>query len=445
MRKFLTPCRPAGRRFPGLLFCGLVLLLLLPAGSPPARAGDFSLAEFSDRLADAGLDYRGFLDLRGGRRLCQPVEERSSSLGEARLQLDLDYDMGWATAKFKSDLFADAIERTSGGTVREAWILGSPLDFADLKVGRQILTWGTGDLLFINDLFPKDWKSFFIGREDEYLKAPHDAARLSLYFDVANIDIVYMPRFQPSVYINGQRLSYWSPMFGDTVGNDHVLRDHERHRWFSEDEIAVRIFRNFSGLEAALYFFDGYWKTPEGMMADGRVYFPKLRSFGFSLRSDLFGGLANLEAGYYDSRDDKSGRNPLVRNSEWRLLAGFEHELGDDFTGSLQYYLEAIQHYDRYRKSLPPGMRSQRRDHYRHLLTLRLTKLLLQQNLTLSLFTYYSPTDSDAHLRPQASYKVTDNWQVFAGANLFFGADDYTFFGQFQDNSNLYAGVRYNF
>ena len=424
------------------MFCVVIAAGLFPR---PGRAGDFSLEQFNDRLDDWGIDYRGFIDFRGGRRLCRPVEERDSSLGEGRLQLDVDYDMGWATAKFKSDFYADAIERTSGGKVREAWILGSPLDFADLKVGRQILTWGTGDLLFINDLFPKDWKSFFIGREDEYLKAPAEAARLSLFFDFANFDLVYMPRFNPSIYINGQRLSYWSPMLGETVGNDHVLRDDERNRWGSEDEIALRIYRSFSGIEAALYFYDGYWKTPEGMQPDGRLFFPRLRSFGFSLRGDFFGGLANLEAGYYRSRDDDSGRDPMVRNSEWRALVGFEHELGDDFTGSLQYYTEIIEHYDRYRDSLPPTARSRRRDRCRHLFTLRLTKLLLQQNLTLSFFTYYSPSDEDAHLRPKISYKVTDNWQVFGGANLFFGAHDYTFFGQFKDNSNLYAGIRYNF
>jgi len=423
----------------------IILILLLLAGLAPGRvwAGEFSLARFNDRLADAGIDYRGFLDLRGGWRVREPVDERHTSLGEARLQLDIDYDLGWVVGKFKGDLFADAVERSSGGTIREAYLLGSPLDFADLKVGRQVLTWGTGDLLFINDLFPKDWKSFFTGRENEYLKAPAEAARLSLFFDVVNIDLVYMPRFNPSEYINGQRLSYWSPLSGDTVGRDHGLRDHGRNSWFSEDEVAVRLFRNFSGLEAAFYFYDGYWKTPEGMKADGRVYFPRLRSFGFSLRRDLFGGLANLEAGWYDSRDDRDGDDPMVRNSEWRFLVGFEHELGDDFTGSLQYYLEVIQDYDDYRDSLPPGM--EKRDEYRHLLTLRLTRLLLRQNLILSLFAYYSPSDNDAYLRPQISYKLTDNWLIFAGGNLFYGAEDYTFFGQFESNSNLYGGLRYNF
>ena len=423
-----------------LLVC-LLLALLMPI--QPVCAQESAKESFDRKLDDIGLEYRGFLDLRGGHRLVSPVEEQSTSLAEARLQLDLDWDLEWSQIKFKEDLYYDAVEHNGGGSLREAYIMGSPFDFADLKLGRQVLTWGTGDLLFINDLFPKDWQAFFIGRDDEYLKAPADAVKASLFFDLVNIDLVYMPRFNPSNYIDGHRLSYWSPMAGKIVGKKHKLRDHARSNWGRDDEIAIRLFRTFNSIETALYFYDGFWKTPEGMKADGKLFFPKLRSFGLSLRVPLWGGLANLEAGYYDSRDDSSGKDAMIRNSEWRFLAGFEHELGDDFNGGLQYYLEYMSDYDNYRRSLAPE--NNKRDEFRHLLTLRLTKLLLQQNLTLSFFAYYSPSDSDCHLRPQVSYKLTDNWLLTGGANLFYGRHDYTFFGQFKDNCNAYAGLRYNF
>ncbi len=423
------------------LIISLLLLFLLPP--QPARSQESAIAGFNRKLDDLGIEYRGFFDLRGGHRLVSPVEEQSTSLAEARLQLDVDWDLDWSRIKLKEDLYHDSVRHHTGGSLREAYIMGSPLDFADLKIGRQVLTWGTGDLLFINDLFPKDWQSFFIGRDDEYLKAPADALKISLFFEPANIDIVYMPRFNPSNYIDGHRLSYWSPMAGEIVGKKHILHDHGRSSWGRDDEIAIRIFRTFNSVETALYFYDGFWKTPEGMKADGKLFFPKLRSYGASLRAPLLGGLANFEAGYYDSREDRSGKDAMIRNSEWRLMAGFEHELGDDFNGGLQYYLEYIEDYNNYQRSQPPN--SHDRDEFRHLLTLRLTKLLLQQNLTLSFFAFYSPSDSDCHLRPQISYKLTDNWLLTGGANLFFGRHDYTFFGQFKDNSNAYAGLRYNF
>ncbi|MBN2707364.1 MAG: hypothetical protein JXR89_13120 [Deltaproteobacteria bacterium] len=422
-------------------FCAGTLLLLwnLTAG---ALEPDF-FSGCNDRLERAGIGYRGFIDLRSGRRLVEAADEQQTSLAESRLQLEINGDLESFLFKIKGELLGDAVDDFVGGRLREAFFLVSPLPFADLKIGRQIMTWGAGDLLFINDLFPKDWEAFFIGRDDEYLKAPADAVRLGIFLDTLNLDIIYMPRFNPSNYIDGNRLSYWSPGQGRIAGRTARLVDDQRQRWFDEDEIALRAYRNFSGLEAAVYFYDGYWKTPEGMKSDGCLYFPRLRAFGLSLRGNLGAGLAHCEAGYYDSREDQSGENPLVRNREWRFLVGYEQELASDFTGGLQYYLEYMDDYDNYRAALPTGAKA--RDELRHLLTLRLTKLALQQNLKFSLFVFYSPSDNDAHLRPQISYKLNDDWLVVGGANLFYGRADHSFFGQFEENGNLYLGLRRNF
>ncbi|MFW6133509.1 MAG: hypothetical protein ACOC8F_06390, partial [Planctomycetota bacterium] len=76
---------------------------------------------------------------------------------------------------------------------------------------------------------------------------------------------------------------------------------------------------------------------------------------------------------------------------------------------------------------------------------LRLTKKLMNQNLILSLFTFYSPSDSDAYLRPKVTYKISDHWTVEAGGNVLFGAHDHTLFGQLRRNTNVYAALRYAF
>ena len=61
---------------------------------------------------------------------------------------------------------------------------------------------------------------------------------------------------------------------------------------------------------------------------------------------NLLGGIANIEGAYYDSRDDRDGTDPLIRNSEIRGLAGYERELVANFMLGLQYYLEWLQNYD---------------------------------------------------------------------------------------------------
>ena len=161
------------------------------------------------------------------------------------------------------------------------------------------------------------------------------------------------------------------------------------------------------------------------------------------MRGNIGKGIGNAEIGYYDSVDDRTGDDPLINNSEMRYLVGYTQEIARDFTAGIQYYIEQMLDYDAYEDNQPAGMA--KRDEFRHLTTLRLTKLLMNQNLTLSLFTYYSPSDEDVYLRPIANYKASDNLSVEVGANFFCGDEPYTFFGQFEDNTNAYLAVRYSF
>lgn len=425
------------------LISQIIIITAVLAAFPLAEAVDAS--PLQDRIYDQyGVDLNGFIEGRQGWRLRDDLYEKDTSISEIRMQLDLSKDVDWGIIKLKGDMIGDQVEKKAYAELRELNLDFSPFDFMDAKIGRQTLTWGTGDLLFINDLFPKDWKSFFIGRDNEYLKAPSDAIKTSLFFELINIDMVYSPVFNASQYVDGTRISYWNPMLGRIAGRDFIFDDVERNSYFRDDEYAVRLSKNIGGIELGLYGYHGFWKTPEGLDAKkSKLFYPKLSVYGVSARGALWGGIGNLEAGFYDSNDDRDGDDPLIRNSEIRLLAGFERELAHDFTCGLQYYLEWMQKYDAYNNSIPDGTAAG--DEYRHVLTLRLTRLFMNQNLRLSLFTYYSPSDQDGYFRPKVHYKVTDQWAIETGANIFFGKEDNTFFGQFKDNTNAFAGLRWSF
>jgi hypothetical protein len=419
-----------------LTACVLVTLLLTVIYNASAsEIGDW----FYDRY---DTELFGFAEARQGWRLQDDPFEKDESVSEFRMQIDLSKEFEVGTAKLKGDLVGDRVLEEVSGEIRELKFSFSPFDYMDVKAGRQIQTWGTGDLLFINDLFPKDWESFFIGRDDEYLKAPSYSLRASLYFDIINIDISYSPLFNGSVYIDGSRLSYWNG--SRMAGEDSIFNDHERNSFFSDDEISLRLSKTVNGIEMALYGYEGFWQTPEGKdQGTGRGIYPRLRSAGGSLRAPVLGGIGNVETGYYDSYQDSTGDDPLIRNSEVLFMGGYERELGRDLTGGIQYYLEWMMDYSEYESSLPAG--APQKDEYRHVLTFRLTKLMMNQNLRLSLFTYYSPSDNDVYFRPKVHYKVSDRLAVEAGGNIFSGKDNHTFFGQFKDNTNAYAGTRYSF
>ena len=396
-------------------------------------------------LVELPVEFHGFFEARGGIRTQEdPHESKTATLGETRLQLHLFKSLDWVKFRIKSDFLYDGVEEGTDVDFREVNAVFTPFGFMELKVGRQILTWGTGDNIFINDLFPKDFTSFFIGREDEYMKAPSDAVKMSFYTQALNINVVYTPKFDSDRFIDGKRLSYFNPQLGRLAGEDAVIHPEKRDECFDDSEVAYRLYRDIRGYNLCLYGYHGFWKNPVGFDPHvGKGFFPRLSAYGVSARGNVLQGIGTVEMAYYDSMEDQSGKDLFIPNSQLRFLTGYEQEAAKDFTVGVQYYLEQMIDYSAYRDNLPLG--NQSADRCRHAFTLRLTKLLMYQSLRLSLFAMYSPSDQDAWVRPNVQYKITDYWSAETGANIFLGKNDYSFFGQFKNNTNVYAGVRWSF
>lgn len=426
----------------------------LPAGLGGERQQEVAAAASAEDAASRAaavvdwLNLRGFAKVRYGTRVRTAIEQEKTSLGEGRLQLTASPHVGDIRTRLTMDLLADAVSdqdsfdlRRGQGALdlREAWIYWRASSAFDMRVGRQTSTWGTGDLVFINDLFPKDYKSFFIGRDEEYLKAPGDALRTGFYSAVVNLDVVVTPLFNPDRFIDGERLSYWNPAIGEIAGENAIADP----RLPNDPEVALRLYRMLGAFEVAAYGYSGFWKSPAGARADGEPFFPRLNVYGSSLRGPMAGGIANAEFGWYDSRAEGASANPLLPNSERRYLLGYDRELLPQFNAGLQWYVEETVSFGQYESNAIPG--ALQRDRFRHWMTLRLTRLAMQQNLELSLFTFWGVNQNDLYFRPRASYRWDDYWTMSAGANIFAGRDDNTFWGQFQSNSNVWFALRRSF
>ncbi len=393
------------------------------------------------------MPLHGFWDTRVAPRIQNdPAQPRDIILGETRLQLRTEKAWDEVLLEYTGDFVLDGVTEDVDFDLRRLRLTWTPLSSVDVRVGRQVLTWGTGDLLFINDLFPKDFESFLIGRDEEYLKAPSDALRIGWYNNWMNVELVYTPNFDSDRHITGERISYYNALRMGRSGRDNQIRTRTPNSWFNNDEWALRMYRQVGSAEMAVYAYDGYWKSPGGQAfipLPPHAVFPRLRVYGASWRQPLGKGLVNAEIGYYDSLRDRAGENPFINNSEFRFLIGYEREVARDFTVGLQYYLEHMMKHSDYKANQPIIFPS--RDQNRHVFTIRMTKLLMSQNLTMSMFTFYSPSDSDVYFRPKVSYKINDAWMIEAGGNLFTGKKDHTFFGQLEKNSSVYTAVRYSF
>jgi len=364
-------------------------------------------------------------------------------LGEERLQLELKGYSTSGSAGFlvKTDLFHDALDGRADLEVREAYV-DAVIGPVGVRVGRQIITRGIGDLLFVNDVFPKDYTAFFSGRPIQYLKLGLDALKVDLAAGNGGIELVLAPSFEPDRVPGPDRFVLPDP-FPD------VPRVEERPGLaLSDAQAAFRAYASVAGIDVAGYGYRGFYGSasprPDGGAPATRVLlrFPRLDVYGLSLQRAGIGGVVGAELGYYDSREDAAGSDPWTPNSELRALIGYQTQPWAEASVGVQYYAEWMQHHAAYRESLPEAMTP--RDELRQVATLRYTQLLAYQTWQLSLFAFVGLSESDYLMIPEVRHRLTDELWIALGANVF-GGGRQDLFGAMDANDNVYVTARYGF
>ncbi|HLB00146.1 MAG TPA: hypothetical protein VJO14_02055, partial [Bacteroidota bacterium] len=325
------------------------------------------LATAAGRLIAQDFDLHGFVQSNMSLRAADAGGAVAPSGGalpdyllvDERAQIEITRAGSGAGLLGRIDLFYDAVDERAGIDLREAYIdltLGS----LDIRTGRQIITWGIGDLVFINDIFPKDWTAFLSGRPLEYLKFGSDAVNVNAYPGFLSAQIIIVPLYRPDILPSGGRLLFYSPFPPDAA-----LVETRPGKGLENTQFAWRIFRPVFNYDISVYFYRGFHPSPPGAAYDPSaevvtMFHPRLHTYGASLQGPFLSGVISLEVGYYDSRDDRDGKNPAVENSQTRFLFGYQRAFGENFTAGIQYYGERMAQYGNYTLSLPAGSASRR-------------------------------------------------------------------------------------
>jgi len=400
-------------------FCAIVLLMLPTARAEVTLSG-FLQQNTAVNTVTANPDGRHYKWL------------------EERAQIKLDATGGAWHLLAKGDFAYDHLGRQEESELREGYV-----DYVagnwDLRVGRQVITWGLGDLVFVNDVFPKDHEALFAGRPLEYLKRGVDAVRFGAYPALASFELVVAPDFRASRIPDARRFHLFDPM--PAVTNRDTVKP-------GQGEAGLRIYRDIAGYDAALYLYRGFQRTPsmrpDSMTAPTRItYFhPALSVYGASLSGRAGDGVLSVEGAYYDSRDDRSGDDFTVPNSQTRLLVGYQVQPLEDLSLGFQYYVEYMHDYGAYRAALPAGFPVDHR--WSPTATVRLTQFFLHQTLRLSAYVSYNTSNRDHFVNPELRYSFTDTVWGALGANLFGGKEGGQF-GQLARDDNVYLQVRLEF
>lgn len=349
---------------------------------------------------------------------------------EERVQLKINASHDPFGFLLKADAFYDQVDDEAKVELREGYLDVSSSNW-DARIGRQVITWGIGDLIFINDVFPKDYEAFFSGRPMEYLKKGVDGIKVGMYPSVLNMEAVIVPFFEPNTLPGANRFHNAWDMDADKPDVT-----------FENTEAALRAYRGFGDYDVSLYLYNGFNRMPS-MDTSGKYFYPRLSVFGASIEGRALGGVWGLEGGYYDSKEDRGGDDPYVPNSSTKALLSYKHQVIEDMNIGVQYYGEYMMDYAAYCRTLSAG--TARQDRLYQLTSIRLTQMLMHQDLTLSVFAFYSPSDNDYLLNPEMKYKFTDSIWASLGGNIFGGDGTQGQFGTLDQNDNVYMQVRYEF
>ena len=389
--------------------------------------------------AQAELSVSGFLQQNtAANTATENPDGRHYKWLEERAQLKLDATGSGLLLLAKGDFAYDHLGRGEKSELREGYV-DHAADNWDVRVGRQIITWGLGDLVFVNDVFPKDHEALFSGRPLEYLKRGVDAVKLGAYPGFASFELVAAPKFRESRVPDAGRFHIFDPLPGIT--NRETVKP-------GQGEAGLRIYRDLAGYDAALYLYRGFQRTPsmrtDSVTAPMKItfFYPELSVYGASISGRAGMGVLNLEAAYYDSREDRAGSDFTVPNSQTRLLASYQVQPQEDLSLSFQYYAEYMHDYAAYRAALPAGFPVEKR--WSHTVTVRATQFFRHQTLRFSAFVLRNTSNGDYFINPELRYSFTDKVWGAIGANLFGGKRSGQF-GQLSRDDNAYLQVRYEF
>src|SRR4030067_367422 len=216
--------------------------------------------------------------------------------GEQRLRGEITGSAESASFTLRAALVHDSVSDEDNIDIREGYIDYRSNNY-DLRAGRQIITWGAGDLLFINDTYPKNYSALFSGQPLEYLKVGSDAVKLSVYSDMISADLVIIPFFEPYQLPDSKRFFLYSPMPELNVTEELPGEEIEN------SEIALRLYRQMGRFDTSFYLYKGFFKLP-GMKTDDPelpttaiLFYPKLAVYGFSMQGAFADGVLSIAGG----------------------------------------------------------------------------------------------------------------------------------------------------
>ena len=213
------------------------------------------------------------------------------------------------------------------------------------------------------------------------MKKGVDGVKIGYYPSFASFELITIPIFEPNNYPNAKRFY----LCFDPMPNVTKREEKDPPSNLENTEFAFRAYRDVTGFDASVYLYRGFYRKPYMIPDDINsttkitYHYPQAVCLWSKPSGKGIGRCLSFEAGYYDSRQDRAGKDYTVPNSQTKFLIGYQDNCGKTSRSGSQYYSEYMHEYSDYKKNQPSGLPKDRKLY--QLATLRLTQFLMHQDL----------------------------------------------------------------
>ena len=387
-----------------------ILSIILPLGG----LGGFTsaIAQNEDSLQ---VSIKGFVDTYHAVRLQKPNDWMSS---RSRARGEVTIEKGNAGAFVSANLVHNAILKDKTALqLREAYGYYSD-EHWDLRAGRQIIVWGVADGLRLTDIIsPMDYTEFLAQDYDD-IRIPVGALRIQFSREKWRLEAVAVP------------VSSFFELPTDTENpwsmGQFTINAPPKHRLYNM-EYGSRLSFFLSGIDFSFSALHTWNKMP--VLYNGEGEYRRMTMFGADASVPLGQFVIRGELAWYiDEAQTTTGMEELTRANSTNALLGIDWYAGNDWSVAAQYSHKYVA-WGNHRNT--------------GLATLRVSKDLLHNALSLQSFAYIDVTNGGIFNRLSADYALNDQLHATLGYDYFHA--NRGMFMVYDRNSEVFMKLKYSF
>jgi len=396
-------------------------------------ASSYSFAH--DAPAAGDTDWRGFSRLKTEMLLELEVKPADDWVVFASGLAAYDFNYGIRGRDNYTEAVLDKYE--TDVKMRELYLQASPAKQLDIKIGRQIVVWGTSDYLRVVDVInPLDLKDPGI-TDIEELRLPVTLSKLDYYWGYFNLSgmLIHEIRFNETPPYGSDFYPYPEPPPpGEKPGNT-----------LSNTQFALAFKGIFSGWDLGIYWADIYHSDTHTEASPGGDVSVLLQKHE---RVKMSGASSTLAAGNWIIKGEAVYWNGLkYTDVPHRSFSRFDLMIGFEYSGfnDTRITLEMLnQHIFDYKSELKKYSDSLDENQFQSVICAE--RDFMNEALTLTLLaTAYGETwQGGSYQRISAEYEIAEALTVKGGV-VFYHSGDLSMFNNIGGNDKLSLELKYSF